>query len=139
MPIERAELERLVRSRSTTQGMAARARIVLGAARGFTNQQIAKSVHISVISVGKWRTRFYLFGMAGLADSKGRGRPPKYSSKIEQQLRILLCRAPYGGKRRWTIRVLAGELNIPPSTLHELLRKIDLPRSRYLPWRVMRS
>jgi hypothetical protein len=67
------------------------------------------------------------------------GRPSKRDLEIEQKRRLLLCRPPWNGKRRWTVRVLARELDIPPSTLHDKLSKMRLPRSRYLPWHAVRA
>ena len=138
-PSDLEPLERLVRSPHTPQGVANRARIVLAAAEGLSNQQIAERLHISNITVGKWRTSYHHWGISGLQGFKPTGRPSKYNSKLEQRLRSLLCQRPWNGKRRWTVRVLARELDIPPSTLHDMLRKMHLPRSRYLPWRVVRA
>ena len=67
-PPTRAELERLERVPSTPQAVALRARLVLAAAQGLCNQQIAATFHITPNTVGKWRTRFVLFGVAGLTD-----------------------------------------------------------------------
>ena len=138
-PSDRAALERLARSPYTPQGVANRVRIVLAAAEGLSNQQIAERLHVSSVTVGKWRASYNRWGISGLPDSKRTGRPSKFDSKIELRLRFLLCRAPWDGKRRWTVRVLARDLDIPPSTLHDMLRKMHLPRSRYLPWRVVRA
>jgi transposase len=138
-PSDRAALERSVRSPHTPQGVANRARIVLAAAEGLSNQQIAERLHISCITVGKWRASYHHSGISGLQGFKPTGRPSKYNSKLEQRLRSLLCQRPWNGRRRWTVRVLARHLDIPPSTLHDILRKMRLPRSRYLPWRAVRA
>ena len=138
-PSDRAALERSVRSPHTPQGVANHARIVLAAAEGLSNQQIAERLHISCITVGKWRASYYDWGISGLQGFRPTGRPSKYNSTLEQRLRSLLCQRPWNGKRRWTVRVLARHLDIPPSTLHDILRKMRLPRSRYLPWRAVRA
>jgi len=138
-PSDRTTLERLARSPSTPQGLANRARIILAAVEGLSNQQIAKRLHVSNVTVGKWRKGYNQWGLSGLSDSKRTGRPSKRDLDIEQSLRYLLRQRPLDGKRRWTVRVLARELDIPPSTLHDMLRKMHLPRSRYLPWRVVRA
>jgi len=138
-PSGRAALERLARSPSTPQGLANRARIILAAVEGLSNEQIAERLHVSNVTVGKWRASYNCWGISGLSDSKRTGRPSKRDLDIEQSLRYLLRQRPLDGKRRWTVRVLARELDIPPSTLHDMLRKMHLPRSRYLPWRVVRA
>src|SRR5260370_27052536 len=138
-PSDRTALERLLRSPHTPQGVANRARIVLAAAEGLSNQQIAERLHISSVTVGKWRVNYYHWRISGLQGFKPAGRPSKYNSNLEQRLRSLLCQRPWNGKKRWTVRVLARHLDIPPSTLHDMLYKMRLPRSRYLPWRAVRA
>src|SRR2546422_11634375 len=76
----KGKLEQLARAPSTPQARALRARIVLAAAQGLSNQQIAAQFHLSVNTVGKWRIRFKRFGLDGLRDDQ-RGRPRKYDSK----------------------------------------------------------
>ena len=51
---ERAELEALSRRRKTSQGLARRARIVLAAAEGLENKEIAVRLEASADTVGKW-------------------------------------------------------------------------------------
>ena len=55
---ERAELESLTRRRRTAQGLARRAQIVLSAAQGLQNKQIAASLGTDPMTVSKWRRRF---------------------------------------------------------------------------------
>ena len=57
---ERAELEALSRRRKTSQGLARRARIVLAAAEGLENKEIAVRLEASADTVGKWRRRYAL-------------------------------------------------------------------------------
>jgi putative transposase len=120
-PQTRAELQRLVRAPSTPQALALRARLVLAAAQGLSNQQIAAHFHVTAITVGKWRTRFYMHGVSGLTDYQHAGRPPTQGSEVREKLRRLLRQPPPRGKERWTVRGLARELKMPPSTLHDML------------------
>jgi transposase len=119
-PPTRADLQRLARAPSTPQGLAQRARIVLSAAEGFSNQRIAAHYHLSVNTVGKWRIRFVLFGLAGLTGYP-RGRPRKYGPEVRKRLHYLLDRVPPGGRERWTIESLARQLAMPRSSVYELL------------------
>ena len=116
-----AELQRLARAPSSPQALALRARLVLAAAQGLSNQQIAASLHVTAITVGKWRTRFYLHGVSGLTDYEHPGRPPKHGPEVGERLRRLLRQPPPGGAERWSVRGLARELRIPPSTVHDML------------------
>ena len=120
-PQTQAELQRLARAPSSPQALALRARLVLAAAQGLSNQQIAAYFHVTESTVGKWRTRFYKHGVSGLTDYQHPGRPPKHGSEVLERLRMLLRRPPPGEAERWTVRALARELRIPPSTVHDML------------------
>src|SRR3954453_24268015 len=69
------ELVRLTRSSSGSAGLAARARIVLLAADGSSNVQIAELVGVSRPTVDLWRNRYREHGLAGLVDADRSGRP----------------------------------------------------------------
>jgi transposase len=70
---DRAELVRRVAV--SPPRAATRARIVLAAAQGCSNAEIARRVGTSAMSVGKWRRRFAAGGLAGLDDEARIGRP----------------------------------------------------------------
>src|SRR5919107_992098 len=72
---ERAELQRRVRAHTTPQRTAKRARIVLLAADGLPNRQIAPIVGRNEHTVAQWRRRFEAEGLAGLESPKA-PRPP---------------------------------------------------------------
>jgi transposase-like protein len=72
---ERAELGRRVRAHTTPQWAARRARIVLPAAEGVPNRQIAPIVGMNQHTVAQWRRRFETERLAGLTDRQRPGRP----------------------------------------------------------------
>ena len=72
---DREELSRITRSSSVRAGLAQRARIVLAAADGVANEQIAARVGVSKGTVLTWRGRYDLHGLAGLDDAPRSGRP----------------------------------------------------------------
>jgi DNA-directed RNA polymerase specialized sigma24 family protein len=57
---DRSHLEKLSRSHSAERRMVERAAIVLACVEGKQNQQIAREMGMSVVRVGKWRSRFAL-------------------------------------------------------------------------------
>ncbi len=120
-PQIRAQLERLARAPSTPQAVALRARLLLAAAQGLSNQQIAATFHITANTVGKWRTRFVRFGVAGLTDFQHPGRPRKYGPEVWDKLNDLLRRPPPAGRERWTVGGLARRLRVPRSTAYAML------------------
>jgi DNA-binding CsgD family transcriptional regulator len=72
---ERQVLEARVRRRKAEQREVLRARIVLAAAQGEENKQIAERLGIAANTALKWRKRFFQEGLAGLADRDRPGRP----------------------------------------------------------------
>ncbi len=74
-PKERAELKHLARKRTLPYQEVVRAKIVLLAAAGLDNGEIAARVDSSREVVGKWRKRFFEERLAGLEERPRPGRP----------------------------------------------------------------
>lgn len=72
---ERRELERQVRRYTSPHWEVVRARVVLQAADGLGNDEIAQRIEMPRQVVSKWRKRFFEEGRAGLADRPRGGRP----------------------------------------------------------------
>jgi len=118
----RGALDALVRRHGTPQQLALRARIVLAAADGLNNSQIARREGVDVATARLWRGRwlglqpvgFADLGVAErLADAPRPGRQPTIGP--EQQCRIvaLACAAPSQSGRplsQWTGREVAEEI-----------------------------
>jgi transposase-like protein len=68
-------LRRWTRASSIRAGLAQRARIVLAAAQGLSNTQIAERVGCSRPAVIRWRDRYAAKGLAGLDDQPRSGDP----------------------------------------------------------------
>jgi transposase len=63
-------------SRGGSLRLAVRARIVLACAEpGVVYERLAAELGVTTMTVGKWRRRFAVAGLAGLADSERAGRP----------------------------------------------------------------
>ncbi len=116
----RTTLDKFVHSSSTPQSLALRSRIVLAAAHGSNNQQIAAALKIPAITVGKWRRSFAIHGLEGLRDAPRSGRPSKYGPEIRHKVQTRVCQQPED-QSRWTVRTLASELRLPASTVHAML------------------
>ncbi len=67
-PEERQRLETLVRRHDTPQQVATRGRMILGAAAGLNNSQIARQVGLDVDTVRFWRNRWLGLKAASLED-----------------------------------------------------------------------
>ena len=79
----KAQLESLVRARSTPQALVLRCRIVLRAAADDnpSNQLIAAELDCNRHTVAQWRERFVEHGLAGLQDAPRSGRPRSFSPR----------------------------------------------------------
>jgi transposase-like protein len=75
---ERGRLESLARRYTASYVEVVRAKIVLYAARGLENQEIARRLDLPRQIVSKWRKRFYERRMEGLQDKPRSGRPPGF-------------------------------------------------------------
>src|SRR5918998_828043 len=78
---DREKLSTMARRPKSSQAMAMRARIVLDCAGGLSNSEVARKLHITGATVGKWRERFRQFGLDGLLDEPRVGAPRKISDR----------------------------------------------------------
>lgn len=108
---ERELSRRAARVRSEVRD-ASRARIVLAAARGTPNAQIAQDEGVHVDTVRKWRSRFAARGLHGLRDLPRSGRPPVFETSAVAEVKALACQLPAETGvplSRWSHAELAAE------------------------------
>jgi transposase len=77
--VQRRELEARARRYTLPYREVARAKIVLMAAEGLDNDEIALRLDTRREIVSKWRKRFFEQGLAGLEERPRGGRPPVFS------------------------------------------------------------
>ena len=119
---ERRELERLARRHSTAQQLVLRAKIVLAAAAGANNCQIARQVDISLDMVRRWRERWFVCQAASLedlpvaerlTDAPRPGAPVRITDEQVAKIVALACEPPADAHRpisQWTGREIADEI-----------------------------
>ncbi len=129
---DRGRLESLTRSSSAPAGLVKRARIVLLAAEGVPNTEIAVMVGVSRPTVISWRERYGRSGMAGLGDLKRSGRPA-----VVDEIDVVVATLSHQGRppaelgvTHWSSRLLAGHLGISFSTVARIWRKWDIQPHR---------
>ena len=120
--VARQELDALTRRHTTPQQLALRARIVLAAADGANNGQIARQFAVSVNMVRRWRERWLALQPATLedlpvaerlTDAPRPGKPVRITDEQVCQITALACETPAGADRpmsQWTGRELADEI-----------------------------
>src|SRR3954452_9443574 len=119
---EERELRALLRRPSVSQQQAVRARIVLRAAEGATNTQIAAEAGVSLPTVGLWRRNFCERRLEGLADAPRSGRPRTVDDDEVQRVLAMTLEKPPDGSTHWSVRRLAAATGISPTTVHRIWR-----------------
>jgi transposase len=120
--IERQGLEKMIKRHQVGQQTALRARIVLAAARGETNKEIAQVNKVSSETVRLWRNRWVklqditlddLSLEDRLADAPRPGAPARITADQRCRIEALACEKPEGSGRpitHWTAGEIADEL-----------------------------
>lgn len=111
-----------------------RARIVLYAAKGMSNNDIAKRVGLSFVSVCQWRNRYAKHGIVGLKDQAGRGRKQRLTHNQMLKIAEVACTTPKEATH-WSLRRLANELGfVKKSRLQKILKGFDLKPHQHQMW-----
>lgn len=119
-PAERAKLEAVVRRPSSPRQAVSRARIVLRAAEGASNRQIATEVGMSELRVGGWRTKFIAEGIAGLSDRPRSGRPRTIDEATVQRVIAKTLEPPPGGESHCSIARLARATGVSATSVERI-------------------
>ncbi len=91
---DRVILEASASSRMAPHVKEVRARIVLMAADGVRNIDIAERVGVCVDVASRWRKRFSQQGLIGLKDRPRSGRPRRFGSNVVSGIKALACEPP---------------------------------------------
>lgn len=127
---ERDELVSITRSRSMPQALATRARIVLLAADGASNTNIAERLGLSKPTVGTWRKRYLAQRLPGLYDEPKPGGPRSIrDEQVAALIRKTLKTKPRDGTH-WTCRSIAAETNLSKSTVQRIWKAFGLQPHR---------
>jgi transposase len=110
---ERRTLEAWASDGASTLRRTARARIILLAAEGKTNLEIAEELVMDRRVVGRWRQRYASHGLPGVErEASRRHRPSPYRERLTRLiLETTLTMDPPAGSR-WTTRTLAAYLDV---------------------------
>jgi transposase len=120
---QRATLERWSRGRSTPVRMMERATMLLRAAQGMTNDDIAEAVGTDSHTVARWRGRFLQAGLAGLEkDAPRSGRKPRLRNRIARKIVERTTQSVPENATHWSVRTLAETMDISPSMVHRVWR-----------------
>lgn len=136
---ERSELERLIRSRSTPQQLARRARMIVMAADGVGVGETARQLGVWRKGVSFWRARWAVGGAGAsvaerLADAPRSGAPATITAEQTCAIVALACERPDDGAvplSHWSLSDLAREAvqrgiirSISPRSVGRFLKRI---------------
>ena len=108
---ERAGLLALLHKGVAPARRLTRARILLLADEGGTDQEVAAALHVHPATAERARRRFVEGGVErALSDKPRPGGRPKLDGKQEAHLVAPACSAPPEGRARWTMQLLADRL-----------------------------
>ncbi len=128
---ERSQLMSIARSRSISAALLMRARIVLSAAEGEPNSAIAQRLQLTRATVGKWRLRFLEQRINGLYDEVRPGKPRTIDDeRLAQLIRKTLHTKPADGSTHWSVRTIAAETAISPTSVHRYFKLLGLQPHR---------
>ena len=107
---EHQELEQMLRRGNHAARKLSRARILLRAAEGLTDEEIAGEVETSVPTVERTRRRFVAEHLGALTERPRPGKPQVLPEKAQARLIAEACSTAPGGRERWTLQLLADRV-----------------------------
>jgi transposase len=121
---------------SGTAGVAAvrvaeRARIVLFAASGQPDKEIAASMAITPKKVSRWRKRFLALGVPGLQkDAHRAGRKPTIGARLTKRVVTMTTRQQPANATHWSTRTMAAAVGIGEASVRRIWRAHGLKPHR---------
>ena len=127
---ERETLERWARRPKTAQALARRAEVVLVAAAGRNNTELARQLRWTNQTVGRWRARFLEKRLDGLLDEPRPGAPRRIGdADVERVLTMTLETAPRDATH-WSTRGMAKRAGLSQSAVSRIWRAFALAPHR---------
>ena len=136
---ERAELEGWARRRSSAAGLALRSRIVLAAADGGSNTELAANLGVSRSTVKRWRNRFVELRCDGLLDEPRPGRPRVVG---DEQIKALITQTLESAPKdatHWSTRSMAEHLGLSQSMVSRVWRAFGLAPHKQDSWKLSKD
>jgi transposase len=128
---DRRTLQRWSRGRTTPARLVLRARIVLLAAAGKLNQEIAAELRTGMKTVCQWRSRFAKDGLAGIEKDARRGsQPASTTAAIAAEIVRKTTTEKPPAATHWSTRTLAAELGTSPSMVQRVWKAHNLQPHR---------
>ena len=128
---QRSRLEAIVRSRKLPARLIERSRIVLLAAAGCRNKQIAAELNLTPEKAARWRKRYLQLGLAGLEkDAPRPGRKPRITAKFMRELIAKTTQQTPPNATHWSTRSMAAAMGISAASVRRIWRAHGLKPHR---------
>ena len=124
----RRKLEQQSRGRSTQSRVVLRSRIVLLAAEGLQNKQIAAALKVAPRMAALWRSRFLEHGIEGLLQDAP--RPGRTATICRASLIDKTTRSIPSNATQWSTRTMAREMGISKASVSRIWRASGLKPHR---------
>jgi transposase len=123
---ERETLERWARRPNSAQALAFRCRIVLAAAEGRSNKDIAAELGCNPTTVGKWRARFAGSRLDGLHDEPRPGKPRTIADEDVERVIVKTLEETPPDATHWSTRSMAKATGMSQSAISRIWRAFGL-------------
>ena len=132
-------MESWSRRPTSAQALAERSRIVLAAAEGLKNTEIADRLGVHRQSVTKWRNRFAEHRLDGLVDEPRPGRPRTLTDeKVDEVIARTLESSPQDATH-WSTRSMAKETGLTQTAVSQIWRAFGLQPHRQDSWKLSKD
>jgi len=132
---EREQLHQLIKRGKPSARKVTRARILLHASDGLTDEQIGAALNTGSATIERTRRRFVEEGLGCLNERARPGQRRKLSGKQEAHLIAVACTPAPDGQARWTLQLLADKVvelkyadSIARETVRQVLKKTNSSR-----------
>jgi transposase len=126
-PERKQALEQCARARSLSVRLVERSRIVLLAAAGKQDKEIAAELEITAHKAARWRNRYLDLGWEGLEkDAPRPGRAPRISPTIVKKVIYKTTQEKPVNATHWSTRSMAAEVGVSETTVRRIWHKHGL-------------
>ena len=127
---DRDKLQTIARRPKSAQAMALRARIVLSCGEGMSNSQVARKLHVTGATVGKWRERYRKDGLDGLLDEPRVGAPRQITDRQIEEVVIKTLESMPANGTHWSTRLMAAETGLSQNAIVRIWHAFGLQPHR---------
>ncbi len=132
-------MESWARRRTSAQALAQRSRIVLAAAAGLKNTEIAERLGVNRSSARKWRSRFAEHRLDGLLDEPRPGKPRSITDEQVEEVIVKTLESTPKDATHWSTRSMAREVGLTQSAVLRIWHAFGLQPHRQESWKLSKD